>query len=89
MANGVNWWEKEEAFEKAYRSGRCAENLWAYIPKKKYDAVRVAYVDTDGYWAYLEQGYTAYDGGEDCGVIHDYNITDFKESIKTVRKRGE
>lgn len=76
------WYEKESRFgEHAH-----ASNLWKYIPRKSCPAVDDAFVDSDGYWIYLKAGWTAYDGGADCGVIHDYTISDLKASIKTIRK---
>lgn len=79
-------WEKEAAYERTYRSGRQVKNLWKYIPKKVWSGVADATTDSDGYWIWLEAGWTAYDGGSDCGVIHEYNIKDLREAVKTIRK---
>ena len=81
--------EKEYQYEAAYRAGRTAKNLWKYIPAKYREAVTNAFADSDGYWIWLDHedgGWVAYDGGEDCGMIHEYTINDIKEAIKTIRK---
>lgn len=79
----TSWWEKEFRFE---NNSRPATNLWKYIPERLKSAVDECSTDSDGYWVYLENGYVAYDGGEDCWVIHEYTITDLKAAIKTIRK---
>ena len=84
----MEWWEKEYLYEKRYRNGKVSTNIWKYIPDRLDDAVDSAYVDGDGYWIYLNDGYTAYDGGEACGIIHTYTVSDLKEDIKTIRKGG-
>lgn len=83
-------WTKEEAYDELYRQGRQAKNLWKYIPKKLEDAVDDTAVDKDGYWIYLAHwnGWTCYDGGEDCTLIHCYTIKDLIEDIKTIRKEN-
>ena len=78
------WHEKEESFD--YRSRKSAD-LWQYIPKKFYPAVDHVTIDSDGYWVYLEEGWSAYDHGSDCGVIHEYTIAGLKEAIKTIENR--
>lgn len=82
----MEWWEKESAYEDQFRSGRQAKNLWKYIPQKLCEAVSEAYSDSDGYWIHLNEGWIAYDGGNDCGIIHCYTINDLKADIKTIRK---
>lgn len=82
-----DWFEKQYAYERAYRSGSRSKNIWQYIPAYLQCHVADAFSDSDGYWIYLDEGYTAYDGGEDCGVIHDYTIADLKESIRTIRRK--
>jgi len=89
MAREREWWEKEEAYQQAYRQGKVCTWLWKYIPDRLAEAV--AWVDTnlDGYWIYLnneDEGWRAYDHAEDCGIIHEYNISDLKEAIKTIEK---
>ena len=81
------WWEKEQAFEDAFRAGRVTKNIWRYIPAWITCHVAAAYVDSDGYWRFLEDELTAYDGGGDCSVIHCYTIADLKADLKTVRRR--
>lgn len=88
----MEWCEKEVAYERMYSQGRQAKNLWKYIPAKLAEAVTYAFSDSDGYWILLnheEGGWVAYDGGSDCGVIHEYTIADLKEAIKTIRKEDQ
>lgn len=79
------WADKATAFESVYQRGRVAR-VWDYIPNRKMAAIDDATTDTDGYWIYLNDGWTAYDGGEDCGIIHEYNVKDLKDAIKTIRE---
>lgn len=82
----MKWWEKETAYEAVYASGRQAKDLWKYIPEKLKEGVTDAFSDSDGYWIMLDENHVAYDGGSDCGMIHEYNIADLKAAIKTIRK---
>lgn len=87
MAN--DWIGKEEAYDEMYRRGRISTNLWKYIPAKVLPGVIGAYSDSDGYWIYLDReinGWVAYDGDSDCGVIHEYTIADLRSAIKTIRR---
>lgn len=78
------WWEKEDSYFS--RSNHATEaSLWKYIPKKYHEAVDWVSV-LEGYWIYLAEGWRAYDHAEDCGIIHEYNIADLKEAIKTIEK---
>lgn len=74
------------SYEKIYRQGRECKFLWTYIPKRIEEAIDRVHVDSDGYWIYLNEDWVAYDGGNDCGTIHEYNIKDLKFAIKTIRK---
>ena len=82
-----DWFEKEYDYEQLYASGRQAKNIWKYIPASISFRVAEAFSDSDGYWIYLDSRSTAYDGGEDCGVIHEYTIADLKDAIKTIRRK--
>ena len=79
------WLEKEETYEELFRAKRQATNIWKYIPKSKLSGVTNAFSDSDGYWVWLDEDHVAYDGGEDCGMIHEYTIADLKAAIKTIR----
>lgn len=86
----MEFWEKEEAYEELYRHGRQAKDIYKYIPDKFIKGVTNAFSDEDGYWIWLDHedgGWVAYDGGSDCGMIHEYNITDLKKAIKTIRRK--
>ena len=76
-------------FEMIYRQGRECKFLWTYIPKRIENAIQMVNVNCDGYWIYLNEGWVAYDGADDCGTIHEYNIKDLKSAIKTIRKEKE
>lgn len=78
----TEWWEKEDSYDS--RTRKCAD-IWKYIPKKLYPAVADTLIDDDGYWIYLEEGWSAYDHGSDCSVIHEYNISDLRAAIKTIK----
>ena len=79
-------------YEDLYRRGKQANNIWKYIPQKYREGVTNAFSDSDGYWIWLdheEGGWVAYDGGDDCGIIHEYTIAGLKKAIKSIRKRKE
>lgn len=82
----MNWEDKGYTYEKTYRTGRQAKNLWKYIPDKLADAIDDTMIDIDGYWIYLADGWTSRDGDVDCGIIHCYTISDLKEDIATIRR---
>ena len=85
----MTWAEKEERYSRQYAAGKVSTNLWKYIPYKHWRGIFNAYSDADGYWITLDSTYTAYDGGEDCGIIHEYTIADIKDAIKTIRRKEE
>lgn len=83
--------EKVERYERAYHSGKVCKNLWQYIPQKVRSGVTNAFADSDGYWIWLdcEKGnWTAYDHTPDCGIIHEYTITDIKKAVRTIDNLG-
>lgn len=68
--------------------------IWHCIPKRLEDAVEFvtyrasygnSFNDSDKYWIYLNEGWVAYDGGEDCRTIHENSIKALKAAIKTIR----
>ena len=85
----MNWASKEDNYERRWASGRISYDIWKYIPERVMEGVTNAFADSDGYWVWLdheEGGWVAYDGAEDCGMIHEYTITDLRKAIKTIRK---
>lgn len=81
--------DKEDRYIERYKNGQVCTNIWQYIPYKVMEGVTNAFADSDGYWIWLdyeEGGWVAYDGGEDCGIIHEFTMADLKEAIKTIRK---
>lgn len=85
----MEWYEKEDQWERTLSAGRQVKDIWKYIPSRLIDAVNETEIDIDGYWVYLADGYVAYDGGEDCTTIHEYNVSDLKAAIKTIRKENK
>lgn len=81
-----NWAQKENEYEERSSCGTIARDLWKYIPQKLYEAVDDCVIDSDGYWIWLKKGYLAYDHGSDCGIIHEYRISDLRDAIKTIKK---
>ena len=81
-----NEFDKADAFERRARSGTLPVDIWKYIPDKYQDGVDVANIETDGYWVWLEPGWVAYDGGEDCTVIHEYTVKDLRAAVATIRR---
>ena len=89
MYSASSYVSKEERYDDMYRQGRISTNLWQYIPDKYREAVTNAIADSEGYWIWLDHedgGWVAYDGGDDCGMIHEYTIKDLKDAIKTIRQ---
>ena len=89
MKKEKEWWQLEDEYERRYRNGTVATDLWKYIPKDKLEGVTNAFSDSEGYWIWLdceEGGWRAYDGAEDCGTIHEYTIEGLRKAIKTIRK---
>ena len=66
--------------------------IWHCIPKRLEDAVDFVDLRSNGeddpYWIFLKEGWVSYDGGSDCGTIHERTVKDLKAAIKTIR-RGE
>ena len=83
MKKKLEWWEKEEAYENTWLSGKASHNLWRYIPDKVSSGVADVSTDSDGYWIYLNPGWISCDGDR---IIHAYLISDLKEDIKTIRR---
>jgi len=82
----MNWYEKEPAYDKAYRAGKVSRDIYKYIPRKLSEAIDDCVIDPDGYWVYLNPGWSAYDHDVDCRIIHEYSIADLKQAIKTIAK---
>lgn len=67
-------------------------SIWRCIPKRLEKAIESVEYRTyaeEGdpkYWIYLNAGWVAYDGGEDCHIIYEHTIKDLKASIKTIRR---
>lgn len=84
----MEWYEKEEQWERTFSAGRQIKDIWKYIPHRLSEAVDETEVSPSGYWIYLADGYVAYDGAEDCRTIHEYNLADLKAAIRTIRKEN-
>ena len=77
---------KEDVYADVYRAGRQAKNVWRYIPIDKQEGVTNAFSDSDGYWVWLDGDHVSYDGGEDCGMIHEYTVADLIAAARTIRR---
>lgn len=74
--------EKEEEFERRYKNGRICGDPRKYIPAGLEEAVDDITVDSDGYWAYINPGWS--DDGD--RIIHAYTIKDLKEGLANIRE---
>lgn len=77
-------------FETRFNQGNRSYDISKYIPKKLYDAgaIQHACIDSDGYWIYLNEGWHAYDGADDCATIHECTIKDLKDAVKGISYTG-
>ena len=75
--------EKERNFEDRYRRGAVCSDLYNLIPErlKSAGAIAEAFVDSDGYWIYLEHGWNC---DEDI-VIHAYTTADIIDAVKMIK----
>lgn len=91
MAKGIKMYDEyiKRVNELLSQIGGDIMSIWKYIPKKAYKYIDDAFVDSDGYWVYLNKDSVAYDGGEDCRIIHVETIKELKEDLKTIRLREE
>lgn len=53
------------------------------IPKKYHDAITSIYIDSDGYWAYIGNGYKIENYYTEH-TIHEDTLTEFKRIFKQV-----
>lgn len=58
-----------------------------YIPVSKWDAIRDAWIDEDGIWITLEDGWNADRMDSDCRTIHEDTIRDLRYQIAGIRKK--
>ena len=63
---------KQERFERDLKTGKVSRDLWQYIPAKYTEYIVDAFVDFDGYFAFLTNGET----------VHAYTIADLIKGIK-------
>ena len=62
------------------------EQILKYIPKNKMAAIRKCYIDSDGYWIILNDGYEASRVDNRCSTIHEWTIKDLRYQIAGIRK---
>lgn len=74
--------DEEYRFEQRYENGNYCRDIWDLIPKKLYEAISDATVDSDGYWIYIAEGYNM-DGDR---IIHSYTVSGIKEDLKRITK---
>lgn len=60
--------------------------LMRYVPKSKIEAISTAWVDSDGMWIILNEGWNADRMDSNCRTIHEDYIKDLKWQIAGIRK---
>lgn len=61
-------------------------NILKYVPKSKLPAIKSIYVDTDGYWIVLNDGWNATRTDERCKVIHEDTIKNLRYQIAGIER---
>lgn len=62
------------------------DRIMKYIPKSKVAAIQDAYIDQDGYWIALHDGWNADRMDFDCRTIHEDSIQELRYQIAGIRK---
>lgn len=60
--------------------------IMKYIPKSKLEAISDAWIDSDGMWITLKDGWNADRMDYDCHVIHEDTIKWLRWQIAGIRK---
>ena len=60
--------------------------IMKYIPKSKIDAVSTAWIDDDGMWIILKEGWSADRMDSNCRTIHEEYIKDLRYQIAGIAK---
>ena len=59
------------------------ERIMRYIPKSKREAVYDAWIDSDGYWIMLNDGWESIDGTH---TIHEIRTKELRQEIADIRR---
>lgn len=62
------------------------QRIMKYIPKSKAESVADAFIDEDGMWIYLKDGWNADRMDVDCHVIHEDTIKQLRYQIAGIRR---
>lgn len=65
------------------------ERIMKYIPKSKHEGIADAFIDSDGMWIFLKDGWNADRMDVKCHVIHEDYIKDLRWQISGIRKEEE
>lgn len=61
------------------------ERIMKYVPASKLVAIDEAFYDSDGYWIFLNYGYTASRTDFHCHVIREDTIADLRYQIAGIK----
>lgn len=64
------------------------QKIMRYIPKSKVESVEDAWIDDDGMWIVLKDGWNADRMDFDCHTIHEDNVADLRYQIAGIRRNG-
>lgn len=60
--------------------------IMKYVPKSKKEAISQAWVDSDGMWIILKDGWNADRMDQNCRVIHEDTVKWLRWQIAGIRK---
>ena len=63
--------------------------IMKYVPKSKVDAIEDAWIDEDGYWIMLKDGWNAYRMDQNCQTIHEDTVQWLRYQITGIGKSEE
>lgn len=62
------------------------ERIMKYVPKTKREAVSSAWIDSDGMWIVLKDGWNADRMDWNCHTIHEETVRDLRWQIAGIRR---
>lgn len=62
------------------------EKIMKYVPKSKAEAVEDAWIDSDGMWIVLKDGWNADRMDFCCHTIHEETVAELRYQIAGIRK---
>ena len=60
--------------------------IMKYVPKSKTEAIEEAWIDCDGMWIVLKDGWNADRMDSNCHTIHEDTIKDLRYQVAGIRK---